>query len=140
MKGRRPNRPRSPEKLPRKPLKDYWKRATPHEFTNIFQFCFSNGVQLLCVCATAQVNSRLEDFPSDTDANFDVIEEKGFGLVRSVIQEHEWLHLQEQIEPQTHVVKEVPIVQRKGFRLMSRVSDPDGPQPVTYNDVEVGGK
>lgn len=71
---------------------------------------FSNMVQLLYVYATAQVNTRnylamsqIRSHSSDSNTNFDVTEQKGFGLVWSVIQfypelyVHEWLILQEQI-------------------------------------------
>lgn len=68
---------------------------------------FSNMVQVFYVYATTQVNTRnylavsqIRSHSSDSNTNFDLIEERGFGLVWSVIQElyvHEWLILQEQI-------------------------------------------
>lgn len=83
------------------------KWAIPHELPNIFICIFVNTVQLLYVYATAQVNSKnylamsqIRSHSADSNTNFDLIEEKGFGLVWSVIQElyvHEWLILQEQI-------------------------------------------
>lgn len=69
--------------------------------------CFSNMIQVFHVYATTQVNTRkylavsqIRSHSSDSNTNFDLIEEKGFGLVQSVIQQlyvHEWLILWAQI-------------------------------------------
>lgn len=69
--------------------------------------CFSNMIQVFYVYATTQVNTRIylavsqiRSHSSDSNTNFDLIEEKDFGLVRSIIQQlyvHEWLILWAQI-------------------------------------------
>lgn len=91
-------------------------------------------VQLFCVYATAQVNSRkylamsqIRSHYSKSNTYFDLIEEKGFGLVWSLIQGllHEWLILQEQIKPQTHMVRKLPIVQENPLRFQLTSCVPD---------------
>lgn len=90
-------------------------------------------VQLVCVYATTQVTTRnnlamsqIRHHSTDSNTNFDLTEEGGFGLVWSVIREfyvHELLILW-QIKPQTHGNK-LPFVQ--GIFFMSCVSDPWAP-------------
>lgn len=71
----------------------------------MFKREISNTVQPLYVYATAQVNTRnylamsqIGSHCSDSNTNFDPIEEKAFVLMRFVKQElygHEWLILKE---------------------------------------------
>ncbi len=55
--------------------------------------------------------SQIRRHYSDSNTNFDLIEKKGFGLVRSIIHGllHDLLVLQEQIKPQTHMARDFPL-------------------------------